>query len=113
VPTPIGTYDPISSPAFQYLTEDSLEWANDSTDPPEDEWDEDYDCPFAQHMVTYSNSGIAVVFSIGGFKIVMAFLLSLFSYRKWKHIPHKEISEKMIRFWKDTMVQLTIFIEFF
>lgn len=64
-------------------------------------------------MVTIDINGIVLVIAIGGGLLILAIILSLFAYQKWKQVPIEVIDAPRTRSWKDTMVQLTIFIEFF
>ena len=44
---------------------------------------------------------------------ILTLLLSFFSYKKWRQVDTEIIGGDTIRSWKDTLVQITILVEFF
>jgi hypothetical protein len=112
-PTVVARYDPNDPNLFSYLETVSIIYGDGENSAPEDEWDEEYDCPFAFHMEKLSIPGLIVVVSIGTFLTAITVILSVFSYRKWMHVKIHLIMEPVVRSWRDSVVQATILIEFF
>lgn len=109
----VAEYDPLNPNMFEFRTDVAIIWAEGMSSIPEDEWSNSYDCPFAEHMVSISLSGLGIVIGLGAFLFVLTLGLSFFSYRKWRQVPIQEITQPVVRSWKDTLVQATIIIEFF
>ena len=108
----ITQYDPLNPNMFSNgTTTNPVKWYHD-TSPPDDSFSP-YDCPFALHMVTISVPGVLIVIAIGVSMFLVTLGLSTFSYRKWRQVEIQPITEAVVRSWKDTMVQVTIAIEFF
>lgn len=106
--TTVYTYEPLSSTTF-VPTASPVKWAGD--DMPADSFDP-YNCPFPQHMVSTSTTGLAVVISIGFGLFLLTLGLSLFSYSKWKMVQITLIESHVKKTWRDSLVELTICIEF-
>jgi len=108
----ITQYDPLNPNMFSNGTAaNAVKWYHD-TSPPDDSFAA-YDCPFSLHMVTISVNGVLIVIAIGVSLFLVTLGLSIFSYRKWRQVEIQPITEAVVRSWKDTMVQVTIAIEFF
>ena len=105
----VFSYDPISTTIFN-STETAVQWAGNS--PPADSFAA-YSCPFPQHMVTISLSGVGIVIAVGAVLFTLTLGLSLLSYRKWKLIEIRPISPHTRKTWKDFLMQIGIIIEFF
>ena len=106
----VMTYDPLNPNIFSNRTV-PIRWYHDS-DLPGDSFDP-YDCPFALHMVTISMNGVMVLLAIGILMFLVTLVLSIISYMRWRQVEIEHITEPVIRTWKDTLVQITIGIEFF
>ena len=106
-------YDPLSANLFTALNNATILWGYDSLVPPVDTWPVAYDCPFASHMSKISPSGVGIIISIGTFLVLTTLGLSYFSFKKWKQMDIRPITESVHRSWKDTLVQAQIGIEFF
>ena len=106
-------YDPLSANLFTALDNATILWGYDSHVPPADTWPVAYDCPFASHMSKISPSGICIIIAIGTFLVLTTLGLSFFSFKKWKQVDIRPITERVPRSWKDTLVQVQIAIEFF
>jgi ABC-type branched-subunit amino acid transport system substrate-binding protein len=85
VPEITAVYDPANANLF-VNTDIELQWSDDQSSPPDDEWDTEYDCPFAEHMVTLSSDGQGVVGGIIGSLFVITLILGILSYMKWRSI---------------------------
>lgn len=109
----VKLYDPLNPNMFSDYTDSKIVWGGGDSSPPNDSWDLEYDCPFAEHMSTISVDGVIIVICIGVFLFILTLGLSMFSYKKWKQVEIQQITEPVIRSWKDTLVQATILIEFF
>lgn len=108
----ITQYDPLNPNMFSNGTAaNAVKWYDD-TSPPGDSFSP-YDCPFSLHMVSISVNGVLIVIAIGVSLFLVTLGLSIFSYRKWRQVDIQPITEAVVRSWKDTMVQVTIAIEFF
>lgn len=116
VPVYVADYDPLDPNIFQWQEGVDLEWGDGASDPAEDEWSGEgypFDCPFAQHMVTIDIVGLVTVIGLGVGLFLITLGLSVLSYRKWKQVGIQPINEPVVRSWKDSMVQVQIFMEFF
>mmetsp|Transcript_28667 Transcript_28667/g.28318 ORF Transcript_28667/g.28318 Transcript_28667/m.28318 type:complete len:932 (-) Transcript_28667:669-3464(-) len=109
----VKLYDPLNPNMFTDVADTTIVWGGGSSSPPADEWSATYDCPFAKNMVTISMDGVIIVICIGTFLFFMTLGLSIFSFRKWRQVEIQQITEPVVRSWKDTLVQATILIEFF
>lgn len=105
---PVYTFEPLSSTTF-IPTANPVKWAGD--DMPADSFDP-YSCPFPLHMVHTSPTGLAVVISLGFGLFLLTLGLSLFSYSKWKMVQITLIESHVKKTWRDSLVELTICIEF-
>jgi hypothetical protein len=88
-------------------------WPDNASGAADYGWDTYFDCPFAEHMMTISWNGVIIVICIGIFMFCMTLALSYFSLRKWRQVDITPIANPVVRSWKDTIVQVTIIIEFF
>ncbi|CAG9309903.1 unnamed protein product [Blepharisma stoltei] len=109
----VQIYDPSNPSVFSSVTGTSLIFGGDRKSPPSDEWSSSYDCPFAKNMVSVDWDGIVIVIVIGFVLFLLTLVLSYFAYRKWKQLEYQEITEPVVRSWKDNLVIITIGIEFF
>jgi len=107
----VKEYDPSDPEIFKEQAR--TVWSNGSDNPPKDSWPEEFDCPFAEHMVRVSLGGVVAVLLIGAFMFFLTLGLSVFSYKKWKQVEIQTITEPVVRTWKDTLVEVNIFVEFF
>jgi ABC-type branched-subunit amino acid transport system substrate-binding protein len=104
----IYTYEPLSGTTFIPAVA-AVRWAG--SDKPEDSFDVYY-CPFPEHMVVTSSTGLAVVITLGFGLFLLTLALSLFSYSKWKMVQITLIQSHVKKTWRDSLVELTICIEF-
>ncbi|CAG9335624.1 unnamed protein product [Blepharisma stoltei] len=109
----IQTYDPSNPTVFTNIAGVSIVFSGESASPPSDHWSSSYDCPFAENMVSIDWDGVVIVICIGFFLFALTLLLSYFAYKKWKQLEFQEITEPVVRSWKDNLVIITIIIEFF
>lgn len=91
-------YDPKDPNLFAY-TDADVKFGDGASSEPEDEWDEEYDCPFAEHMVTIDMPGLFIIIGLGGGLFVLTIILSFFSYRKWRQVSIHLINEPVVRSW--------------
>lgn len=109
----VGEYNPEEAGLYIFDPNTPIIYGSGSSTKPTDEWSSTFDCPFAEHMVSISFSGLGIVIGIGAFLFILTLGLSFFSYKKWRQVPIQEITQPVVRSWKDTLVQVTIIIEFF
>ena len=114
--------DDLLEPVLEYSPQSTITLVNNSYKPPvfydgkdcpSDSWSQSFDCPFAQHMSKISVDGVAVVISIGIFLFLITLYISYYSYKRWHQIKITQITQPVIRSWKDNLVQAQILIEFF
>lgn len=109
----VKEYDPINPNMFNDYDNVTLIWGGGELSPPSDSWSQYYDCPFAEHMSKVDSTGVAIIIVIGVVLFLLTLGLSIFSYKKWRQIEIILITEPVVRSWKDTLVQIQIFIEYF
>ena len=107
----VMTYDALEG----YSNQSSLPltWGGGSASPPSDSWGASYDCPFPQVMSKSSPTGVGIVVVIGVALFLITLALSFYSYKQIKQETIDLINSKVMKNWKDTMVQIQIGIEFF
>ena len=112
----------LMEPVLEYSPQSTITLVNNSYKPaqfyagdecPSDSWSQSFDCPFAEPMSRISVKGVAVVISIGIFLFLITLYISYFSYKRWHEIKITQITQPVIRSWKDNLVQAQILIEFF
>ncbi|CAG9326563.1 unnamed protein product [Blepharisma stoltei] len=108
----VQIYDPSTSAGFISIDDNTILYHDGSASPTDDTWSTYYDCPFAEKMVSVDNAGVGIVVMIGGFLFIVTLILSYFAYKKWKLLEIQEINEPVLQSWKDTLVFITIAIEF-
>ena len=114
--------DELLEPVLEYSPQSTITLVNNSYKPaqfysgadcPGDSWSQAFDCPFAEHMSRISVNGVAVVISIGIFLFLITLYISYYSYKRWHQIKISQITQPVVRSWKDNLVQAQILIEFF
>ena len=109
----VQEYNPLDPSMFQNISNTSVVYGEGASKAPSDDWSNNYDCPFAEHMSKLDINGVIIVLCVGIALLIITLILSYFSYKKWKEVPIEEIEKKVTRNWKDTMAQIQIFVEFF
>ncbi|OMJ83375.1 hypothetical protein SteCoe_15705 [Stentor coeruleus] len=84
-----------------------------TTTRPDDIWNTVYNCPFPEIMSSPSGKGFGIIVGISSSLFILTLLLSIFYYRSLRHENIEEINKRTRKSWKDTLVQLTIAVEFF
>jgi ABC-type branched-subunit amino acid transport system substrate-binding protein len=110
---PVLEYDPQSTITLNNNSYKPIQFYGGGSECPDDSWPTAFDCPFAEHMSEVSVDGVAVVISVGVFLFVVTLGISYFSYRRWKQVKIVQITQPVVRSWKDNLVQAQILIEFF
>ena len=111
--TQVYLYSPQSTITFKNNSYSPIKFYDGSDNPPSDTWSQNYDCPFAEHMSKISVQGVSIVIAIGLFLFGVTLAISFRSYSKWKQVEIIQITQPVIRSWKDNFVQAQIAIEFF
>ena len=104
-------YDPLEG--YSNQTGLPIVWGGGSASPTSDSWGASYDCPFPKVMSQSSPTGVGIVVVIGVVLFILTLGLSFYSYKQIKHEAIDIINSKVMKNWKDTLVQIQIAIEFF
>lgn len=80
---------------------------------PDDTWKTVYKCPFPEIMSKLSGKGFKIIAGISSALFILTLLLCIIYYRSLKHEVIEQLSKRTRKSWKDTLVQLTIAVEFF
>ncbi|OMJ81539.1 hypothetical protein SteCoe_17945 [Stentor coeruleus] len=106
----ITQYDPINQFSNDNIT---VLYGYHTTTRPDDTWGTVYNCPFPEIMSNLSGEGFGIIAGISSGLFILTLLLSIFYYRSLQHEDMNQLSKKTKKSWKDTLVQLTIAVEFF
>ncbi|CAG9319119.1 unnamed protein product [Blepharisma stoltei] len=107
----IGTFKPFSSHVF--TISNSFFYPDGTTIKPSDLRNENSKCPFPEKLVKTFAKGRALLFGICFFVAVVTFAITLFIWKKWWNITNEDLKQKEEISLQDTVVAISIVIEFF